>query len=165
MPRILVLGATGMLGVEASQFLKSSGYDVMNHGFSKNADVCADLTNLAEANQLLINCKPDVIVNMTGFTSVENCEANIEQAYLVNTKIVENMVGLVGEAKKDIYLVQISTDHVYDGAGLSDELETTILNRKASKKRLGLKHSTVVSCRSDGSWTEETVDNRLYTQY
>ena len=32
MPRILVLGATGMLGVEASQFLKSSGYDVINHG-------------------------------------------------------------------------------------------------------------------------------------
>ena len=113
MPRILVLGATGMLGVEASQFLKSSGYDVINHGFSKNADVCADLTNLAEANQLLINCKPDVIVNMTGFTSVENCEANIEQAYLVNTKIVENMVGLVGEAKKDIYLVQISTISIF----------------------------------------------------
>ena len=91
-------------------------------------------SNLAAANQLLINSKPDVIVNMTGFTSVENCEANIEQAYLVNTKIVENMVGLVSEAKRDIYFVQISTDHVYDGAGLSDELETTILNNYAMTK-------------------------------
>ena len=134
MPRILLLGATGMLGVEASQFLNSGGYDVIKHGLFKEADVRADLTSLGSANQLLIDCKPDIIVNMTGFTSVEDCEANMRQAYLVNTKIVENMVALVSDAKSDIYFVQISTDHVYDGAGPSDEHDTTILNNYAMTK-------------------------------
>ena len=80
---------------------------------------------------------PSVIINLVGLTSVELCEENVNLAYLVNTLSVENLVNWISLSGADCHLVQISTDHIYDGPGIHTEEQITITNNYGFSKYAG----------------------------
>ena len=137
MKKILLIGATGMLGSTLGPFLRKCGYPVVTHGRNSDADLTADLTKLSETQSLIRKTNPDVVVNLIGLTNVDECESNLQKAYLINTQTVENISHVLMNQEQHSYLIHVSTDHIYDGEGLHSEQDVTITNNYAMTKYAG----------------------------
>jgi dTDP-4-dehydrorhamnose reductase len=146
---ILITGSTGLLGSTLTPYLKSRGLQVVTHARLKNADYLANLSNKEETFSLLDKIQPKIIINLVSLTSVEECQDRPNAAYLSNTLTVENLTQWIMQTKADCHLIQISTDHVYDGIGPHSEDQVTLTNNYASSKYAGelaatRVHSTVI---------------------
>jgi dTDP-4-dehydrorhamnose reductase len=137
MEKILITGATGLLGSSLAPYLEKYRYQIMTHANTTQADVMFDLSNRIKSYEFLEQIKPDVIINLVSLTSVELCEHQVNLAYSVNTSTVESLTYWIRSTKADCHLVQISTDHVYDGIGLSVEDDVMITNNYALSKYAG----------------------------
>lgn len=133
--KILVLGASGLLGCHLCSYLESQSYDVIRHGRKKSPNVIsADLISWKETNNLLSKVAPDIIINLIAMTSVDQCEEARNEAYQLNLKTVENVAKWLNEVNPSVQLIHISTDHIYDSDGLNSENNTVILNTYALSK-------------------------------
>ncbi|MEY3788589.1 MAG: hypothetical protein RIQ94_143 [Pseudomonadota bacterium] len=137
MNKILITGATGLLGSSLVPHLKKSGYKVVTHACSTQADFMFDLSDRVKSYEIIEQIQPTVIINLVSLTSVELCEEQVNWAYLANTRTVENLVHWIQKSGSNCHLVQISTDHVYDGIGPHTEAEITITNNYAFSKYAG----------------------------
>lgn len=72
-----------------------------------------DVTDHARARSLLTEATPEMIVNLTAYHRVDDCEANPDLTYRVNVLSVLNLVRIANDLNAKI--VQISTDYVFDG--------------------------------------------------
>ena len=125
-----------MLGCTLAPFLARRGHTVIRHGHNDLADIVCDLTDRVETASMLRAVAPDSVVNLVGATNVDECQRNPHAAYLLNVCTVENLVaGLVGSEGK--FLVQISTDQVYDSLGDSEENDIRLTNIYALSKYAG----------------------------
>ena len=125
-----------MLGCTLSHYLAMGGYTVIRHGYGTAADVACDITDRAETASMLRATAPDRVVNLVGATNVDECERSPHTAYLLNIRTVENLVaGLAG--RESAFLVQVSTDQVYDSIGDSDENDVCLSNIYALSKYAG----------------------------
>jgi dTDP-4-dehydrorhamnose reductase len=137
MKTILITGATGLLGTSLVPYLKKCGYEVITHSLKMKADFVFDLSDWVASYKFLEEIKPSVIINLVSMTSVEECEENINLAYLANTCSVENLVNWISYSNSDCHLIQISTDHIYDGNGVHSEKDVRITNKYAFSKYAG----------------------------
>ena len=138
MKKILLIGASGMLGSTLGPFLRKFGYPVVTLGRNSDADFNADLTKLSETQSLIRQINPDVVINLIGLPNVDECESNLKKAYLINAQTVENISDVLQSQEQHSYLIHISTDHIYDGKGLHSEQDNiTITNNYAMTKYLG----------------------------
>lgn len=137
--RLLVLGASGMLG-------QSMDWDCFEHDWSvirvggRNAKGCVetvDATDEKALDRLLGKVGPDAVLNLTGLTDVDYCEQYPRQAYKINTKIVENLAWWRRRNSKRCYILHLSTDHVYHGAGPHAEEDQEPSNYYALSKYAG----------------------------
>lgn len=107
---ILVTGGKGQLGLCMSLECKDSE----NKYFFEGHDV-VDITNIESIENYVMNNGIDVIVNCAAYTNVEMAEEESENEKLMAI----NMVGPRNLAKvcseRDLFLIQISTDFVFDG--------------------------------------------------
>ena len=126
--RIVVLGASGRLGSYLFPFLRSCGHEVLSLSRRAKGDLQADLTDISEVELVLDKVRPDSIVNLAAETNIDSCEEFPQDAYLANVKIVENLVKWIGGNGNSSHLVQLSTDHVYDGIGPHSEEDISPLN-------------------------------------
>lgn len=119
--KILLTGATGLLGYNILNLLADKGYKIIAAyhrtpiEFSgDNVDwVSIDLENELEIVNNILNIKPDVIMHVAAYTDVDGCEINKEKAFKVNylaTKAISHI-----SMKTHAYLVYVSTDYVFDG--------------------------------------------------
>jgi dTDP-4-dehydrorhamnose reductase len=134
MENILITGATGLLGSSLVPYLKNCGYKIITHGYTSQADFMFDLSDRVKSFEILEQIQPSVIINLVSLTSVDICEEQVHMAYLANTRTVENLANWLLTSGSDCHLVQISTDHVYDGAGPHKEDDITITNTYAFSK-------------------------------
>lgn len=134
MNTVLITGSSGLLGSSLVPYLKERDYKIITHACNSKADFMFDLTDQVKSLDFLEKINPDLIINLAGLTSVELCEENINFSYLVNTHIVENLVCWMLKSKKHCHLIQISTDHVYDGDGLHSEDKVNLTNNYAFSK-------------------------------
>lgn len=131
--KILVTGATGLLGGRLVPYIASQGYDVISHGMTKGADYKADLCSIEETNIMLDEIKPELIIHLACLSNVDACEQDKNLAYRLNVLTTENVVKWI-ENNPGTRLVYISTDHVYDGDSVHKEEEVTIRNTYAFSK-------------------------------
>lgn len=130
--KILVTGSSGMVGGYLADLLKD-GNEVYAPG---RQDL--DITDKEKVVKTIRDFKPDTIVHCAAFTDVDGCETDKEKAYRVNafgTQYVSE-----GCAERDILMVYLSTDFVFDGKKKSPYLETDVpvpLSVYAETKLLG----------------------------
>ena len=134
MARVLVTGATGLLGSRLVPFLKDHGHEVIAAGHTISSFLNFDLINFEQTSKALDQVTPDIIINLTALTNVDRCERNPNLAYLLNVKTVENISKWITSTSKFCHLIQISTDQVYDGLGPHLENNITIRNHYAMSK-------------------------------
>jgi dTDP-4-dehydrorhamnose reductase len=82
---------------------------------SRSTAYCGDLTNLDGLAATVAAIQPDVIVNAAAHTAVDKAESEPELAHTVNALAP----GVLAEAAQrcGAWLVQYSTDYVFDGSG------------------------------------------------
>ena len=108
--RILVTGANGQLGNELREL--SAKYSDYEYVFTDVAEL--DITSLSALNDFFQkNGKFDFLINCAAYTAVDAAESNQELAFKLNTTAVDMLVEMAG--KYGFFLIQISTDYVFDG--------------------------------------------------
>lgn len=132
--RILITGATGLLGSELTPLLRARGWPVVTHARDARADHRADLARPVDTKTMLDVVQPDVIINLAALTDVDACERDPALAYAVNVQSVEHISGWIAAERPACHLVHISTDQVYDGTGPHTEDEVCIRNTYAFSK-------------------------------
>jgi dTDP-4-dehydrorhamnose reductase len=137
MDRILITGATGLLGSSLAPVFSAAGHHVLRHGNSQSADVRCDLSNRENTVEMIAATRPDVIVNLVALTDVDFCETHPDAAYRANALSVQNLCYAIKLARPSPYLVHLSTDMVYDGTGPHPEYPVTIRNTYALSKLAG----------------------------
>jgi dTDP-4-dehydrorhamnose reductase len=105
--RVLVTGATGMLGSDLASALAEAGDEVYARPKSDH-----DVSDDGQVGRALRELHPDVVVNCAAFTKVDACETD-PRAFEVNVRAVGFLAGACGRV--GARLVQISTDFVFDG--------------------------------------------------
>ena len=137
MARVLITGASGLLGSSLTPLIRQRGHSVIRMGYSGSNDIRADLTSNTSTNVALDSAYPDVIINLVALTSVDDCELNPQNAYLLNCKTVENICSWIRVSSQSCHLIHVSTDQVYDGHGPHSEEKITIRNQYAISKYAG----------------------------
>jgi dTDP-4-dehydrorhamnose reductase len=106
---------------------------VVGHGLVPPGQVSADLCDREATATLLNEVRPDAVVHMVAYTSVDGCEEDPDRAFRLNVLTVQNVAAWI-DRNPTTRLVQISTDQVYDGPGVHDEEDVTIRNMYAITK-------------------------------
>jgi dTDP-4-dehydrorhamnose reductase len=131
MKKILLIGSNGLLGSSLSKVLSLTHNVVTVTRKSENSDFKCDLTSENESIKLFEKINPEIIINLAALTDVDTCEKNVQLAYLVNTKIAEN-ISLYSKLNSTT-VIHISTDHFYNKKN-SCENDIEILNNYAMTK-------------------------------
>ena len=134
---ILILGSSGLLGSQlmSGQYLKN--YKIISQSFKSKADYNVDLENYDQVIKMLKLSRPEIIINLVGLTSVDQCEKFPNQAYKKNVKTVENLVGAIKECSLKSFLIHISTDQVYDSKSSCSEKNINLSNYYSFSKYCG----------------------------
>ncbi len=111
--RIVLLGANGMLGSEIRSLCANKNLTALDLPQF-------DITNKNQLEKAL--GKADIIINCAAYTNVEKAETESQLAFKVNAEAVGNLAQIA--RKKNIYVIHISTDFVFDGEKVSPYLET-----------------------------------------
>lgn len=106
--KVLVTGYKGQLGSELKELSCKSN----NEFIFTDVDEL-DITELSSADKFLKNSPVDYIINCAAYTAVDKAENDYETAYKVNALAPKNLAVLSSE--KNIRLIHISTDFVFDG--------------------------------------------------
>lgn len=106
--KILVTGATGMLGQDLCPVLEDEGYEVIETA-SHNLDV----TDTVRVSSFVEEEKPGFIIHCAAIVDPDKVEENPEKAFLVNETGTKNLA--LAAAKAEIPILYISTDYVFDG--------------------------------------------------
>lgn len=107
--KILLTGASGQLGRALALPLGRMG------DLAAPARAALDLADAKILKDALDAIQPALIVNAAAYTSVDQAEAELRQAYLVNAAAPEIMARWA--AARGVPLVHFSTDYVYAGQG------------------------------------------------
>ena len=116
MPRILLLGAGGQLGMQLARRLAA---EVELIALTRAELDFTDATALRAAIQ---QANPQIVINAAAYTAVDKAESEPEAARLVNAVAP----GVIAEelARTNGWLIHYSTDYVFDGSGTRPWMET-----------------------------------------
>lgn len=114
--KILLLGKSGLLGQALYKTL-SGFYEIYAPDHKK-----CDITDPKMLEKQVANANPDIIINGTGYTAVDDSETHKEEAFKLNSSAVKNLALI--SASKNIPLMHFSTDYVFDGEKSDGYTET-----------------------------------------
>ena len=146
---ILVTGAGGQLGRAIRGLSDISGHDCVFADLRPDGNVMAlDVTDAAALGYVLDSHNIDVVINCAAYTDVERAESEADDAYSINA----HAAGLIAAevARRNLSLIHISTDYVFDGRANVPYAETSIpspLNVYARTKLEGEKAIEASGCR------------------
>lgn len=119
--RILVTGASGLLGQELCPMLDTIGAKY----WATNSKIF-DITDTRMVNEIMNKVSLDLIIHLAAFTNVDLAEVNQKEAFKVNHIGTKNMAKIA--KKLDVPIVYISTSSVFDGKTDKPHKTTDITN-------------------------------------
>jgi dTDP-4-dehydrorhamnose reductase len=121
--KFLVTGAHGLLGQKLALVIAQEAShrilltDLAATTFFKNARFDyeqLDITARADVKSLVLQYRPDVIVNTAAMTDVDACETEREAAWRANVDGLKHLL-IAARRLEGCHVVQVSTDYVFDG--------------------------------------------------
>ncbi len=109
--KVIITGAKGQLGLEIIKQLKQ--YEIYSVIATDRDNL--NILNYDDLEKMIINEKPDVVINCAAHTAVDLCETDVENAYKINALGPKNLA--IACEKIGAKFVQVSTDYVFDGSG------------------------------------------------
>lgn len=106
--KIWVAGANGRVGRQIVKLLERTDAEVLCTDIDS-----VDITSAAQVQEFAQMNHPHAIINCAGFTDVNACENNLEEAFKVNALGARNLS--VAARKANAKIVQLSTDDVFSG--------------------------------------------------
>ena len=122
MNNILVTGGNGQLGSELREI--AHNYQDYNFLFTDVKDL--DITNHTTVATFIERNNITVIINCAAYTAVDKAESEPELSDAINHLAVANFAQIAKD--KNIKLIHISTDYVFDGTNHKPYLETDTPN-------------------------------------
>ncbi|CUO42385.1 dTDP-4-dehydrorhamnose reductase [Clostridium disporicum] len=120
--KILITGSNGQLGNELQKIISTGRAEIGEISNEiKTSEVFAldvdrlDITSLQQVRTVLLEIKPDVVINCAAATNVDGCETNQDLAFRINAIGARNLAMVAEEIGAK--LVQVSTDYVFSGIG------------------------------------------------
>lgn len=118
MKKIIITGCNGQLGRAVNKVLGAKKeYSLVNTDVVQTdlADSALDITDVEAVLSFVEEVKPYAIINCAGYTNVNACETDIDNAYRINAVGPRNLS--IGATKTGAKIVHISTDYVFPGDG------------------------------------------------
>lgn len=106
--KVLITGASGQLGSEL-QATCPPGISLI----ATDADTL-DITRPEQIEKTVAAQQPDIIINTAAYTAVDKAETDAQRAYAINHLAAATLAKTA--AQHGLYLLQISTDFVFDGS-------------------------------------------------
>jgi len=132
--KYLIVGSGGMLGTDLTTALAGREVTALTRSDLDVTDASAVLAAVAGH---------DVVINAAAYTKVDDAESHEDAAYAVNATGAGNLAAAAAAA--GAWLVQVSTDYVFDGSATTPYAEDTAVNpvsaygrTKAEGERLAL---------------------------
>ena len=122
MPKIVVIGESGQLAQSLRNLHWPAGWDL---DFIGRRRLPAEFSR-AGIEAALLALKPDLVLNAAAYTGVDRAESEPQQASVLNADLPLALAFVCGA--RDIPLVHVSTDYVFDGEKRSPYLETDAPN-------------------------------------
>lgn len=120
--RVLITGANGQLGTALKR--ESQGFDGINLFYTDIDET--DIRSKESVAFAIDKYSPNVVVNCAAYTAVDKAEDEHEKAFALNAFAPAN---LAEQCKlKNVKLIHISTDYVFDGTGNLPYIETDKVN-------------------------------------
>jgi len=104
--KIMLLGKNGMLGSQFNKLL--SGFELFSFGHED-----LDVTDHRQLEMTFGEVSPDIVINCTGYTRVDDAEDDKKNCFKLNADASKNIAKLCD--KFGAVLVHFSTDYVFDG--------------------------------------------------
>ena len=110
--RVLITGASGQLGTELLNQLKSfKNKESLTIATPPKKDL--DLINPINCEKYVEDFCPDVLINLAAYTEVEKSEKDYENARKINAISLNSFANVL--KKNGGHIIQISTDYVFNG--------------------------------------------------
>lgn len=118
--KVLITGASGLLGRAVHQQCKEKGYDTKALAFTRfdpeKQLVKLDLTDASAVESCLREFRPDVIVHTAAERRPDVVEKDPAASHAINVDAPASIATLASTLDKVPLLVNISTDYVFDGS-------------------------------------------------
>lgn len=146
---ILVTGAGGQLGKALRSISDLSGHTcIFTDIHPEDGVLPLDITDAAALDELLDIHKIDLVVNCAAYTDVEKAESDEKNAYSINAYAAGVIADVL--SRRNLSLIHISTDYVFDGKANTPYSESAIpspLNVYARTKLDGERLVAASGCR------------------
>lgn len=109
MKKVLVTGAGGQLGKTLQD--TAAEYPDLEPYFLTREEL--DITDPVKIRQVFQELQPDYCINCAAYTAVDQAEQNPGRAMAINAQGAGNLAE--ASAAHKVFLIQISTDYVFDG--------------------------------------------------
>lgn len=157
---ILITGANGQLGNELKVVSKNFyGYDFIFTDIDT-----LDITDPLQLSALIVNSRPDWIINCAAYILVDKAEHEPEKAFAINSLAVKNIADAIHGS--ECRFIHVSTDYVYDGKAsvpyseLSETNPQTSYGRsKLAGEKYALMHPGTMVIRT--SWLYSSFGNNF----
>jgi len=110
--KVLLTGSNGQLGRELTRQLEKKAIDYVGYDIPE-----FDVTDKDKMTTIITREQPTVIINCGALTNVDGCETQKELAMAINAVGPKYLAEIARD--QDIVLVQVSTDYVFDGGGIT----------------------------------------------
>jgi len=113
--RVIVTGATGLLGRQVVRAFTERGWTVRGLGWSRAGDaiVKCDLFSRSRVEEQFTDFRPDVVIHCAGERKPAALQSNREYAFRINSEAPRNVASVCRE--HGAWFVYISTNYVFDG--------------------------------------------------
>lgn len=107
--RVLITGAGGLVGRALVEHCRANDDEVFAYDHQS-----LDIADSGAAERVIVERRPDAVINCAAWTDVDGCERDPRKTELVNSFGPENLARASRLA--DAVFVTISTDYVFDGS-------------------------------------------------
>ncbi|MCE1255398.1 MAG: SDR family oxidoreductase [Anaerolineae bacterium] len=158
MTRILVTGASGLLGINFSLFALENGHEVVgtvNQHALREAPFTTMQVNLSRhgsIEKIIETVRPEIILHTAAMAIIDSCEKHPDLSKRINAEVPGDIARI--SKRLGIRLVHVSTDAVFDGVSggyveddLPNPLSTYALHKLEGEQQVSSQYPEAVIAR------------------